>query len=88
VGTAGVWGTPEETRLHAAWLADQLRAPAFTRLVLAEGRTDAATLDAIISEVVAWGDRPDAFFVVLGVAAVGWQPESRQYQSTARAVGV
>jgi ubiquinone/menaquinone biosynthesis C-methylase UbiE len=72
LGTGGVWGCAEETRQLAAWLADQLRAPATSQLALAEGWTDAGTLEEMISAVVTWGEQPEAFFGVLGVAAVGW----------------
>jgi len=72
LGTGGVWGSPEETRLFAAWFADQLRAPAGRELMIGQGWTDADSLEAIIGDVLAWGERPDAFFAVLGVAATGW----------------
>jgi hypothetical protein len=70
--TAGVWGTPEETRLFAAWEADHLRQPAVVELVTEQGWADQATLDAMHAAMLAWGDHPDAFCAILGVAAVGW----------------
>jgi ubiquinone/menaquinone biosynthesis C-methylase UbiE len=72
LGTGGVWGTPEETRLFAAWYAEQIRAPAFFNLVTAQGWVDSATLEAMAAEVLAWGERPDAFVAVMGVTALGW----------------
>ncbi|MBV9602483.1 MAG: methyltransferase domain-containing protein [Chloroflexi bacterium] len=72
LGTGGVWGSPEETRLFAAWFADQLRAAASEELMIGQGWTDAESLKAIIGDVLAWGERPDAFFAVVGVAATGW----------------
>ncbi len=72
LGNFGAWGTPEDTRLIAAWFADQLRAPAIAALALAQGWVDQATLEAMAAEVLAWGERPDAFAVVMGVAALGW----------------
>jgi SAM-dependent methyltransferase len=72
LGTGGVWGTPEETRLLAAWLANQLRAPSTSQLALDKSWTDVDTLDAMISAVVTWGEEPGAFFAVSGVAAIGW----------------
>jgi hypothetical protein len=71
LGTGGVCGCAKETRQFAAWLADQLRARDTSQLALAEG-SDAVTLEEMISAVVTWGEQPDAFFGVLGVAAVGW----------------
>jgi SAM-dependent methyltransferase len=59
-GTFGAWGTPEDTRLIAAWMVDQVRAPAFSALATAQGWADAAALDAMAADVLAWGERPDA----------------------------
>jgi ubiquinone/menaquinone biosynthesis C-methylase UbiE len=70
--TSMVWGTPEETRMIAAWLADQLGHSDFVALVTGQRWTDQATLDAMIAEVLEWGGRPDAFCATLGVTAVGW----------------
>jgi hypothetical protein len=67
-----VWGTSEETRLFAAWYAEQIRAPAFFDLVTTQGWVDSATLEAMAAHVLAWGERPDAFMAVTGVTAVGW----------------
>ena len=72
LGTGGVWGSLEETRLFAAWFADQLRAPASAGIMIGQGWTDADSLEAIIADVLAWGERSDAFFAVLGVGATGW----------------
>jgi SAM-dependent methyltransferase len=68
----GVWGTPEETRDLCVWFADQLSMPATVEVVTSQGWADHATLDAIYAELLAWGERPDAYFAVMGVAAVGW----------------
>jgi hypothetical protein len=76
LGTFGAWGTPEDTPLYAAWIVDQLRAPAFSALAIAQGWADEATLAAMAAEVLAWGERPDAFAVVMGVAALGWVEEA------------
>jgi ubiquinone/menaquinone biosynthesis C-methylase UbiE len=73
LGTGGVWGSTDDTRLFAAWFADQLHAPSTRELILGERWTDATSLDSISAEVLAWGERPDAFFAVLGVAAIGWK---------------
>lgn len=72
LGTFGAWGTPEDTRLIAAWMVDQVCAPAFSELVTTQGWADAATLDAMAADMLAWGERPDALFSITGVAALGW----------------
>jgi ubiquinone/menaquinone biosynthesis C-methylase UbiE len=69
---AGVWGTPEETRDFAAWWADQFGQPTVVELMTAQGWADQAALAAIVEEILAWGGRPDAYFAMMGVAAVGW----------------
>jgi SAM-dependent methyltransferase len=71
-GTFGAWGTPEDTKLIAAWMADQVHAPAFRALVMAQGWADAAALDAMSADILAWGERPDALMAIAGVAALGW----------------
>ena len=72
IWAAGVWGTPEETRDFAAWFAAQLSQPTTAELATAQGWADQATLAAIVEELLAWGERPDAYFALMGVAAVGW----------------
>jgi hypothetical protein len=68
-----VWGTPEETRELAAWFANQFCAPATAQLVTSQGWVAQGGLDAMVPEILAWGDRPDAYFAVMGVAAIGWK---------------
>jgi hypothetical protein len=36
---------------------------------------DQRALDAMVAEILAWGERPDAYFAIMGVAAVGWVDE-------------
>jgi hypothetical protein len=73
---AGVWGTPEETHDFAAWFANQLGQAATAELVMTQGWADQATLAAIVAELLAWGERPDAYFAMMGVTAVGWVDDS------------
>jgi SAM-dependent methyltransferase len=73
--TVGVWATPDETRLFAAWEADQLRQPATVELVSAQGWADPAKLNAMHAAMLAWGDHPDAILAIIGVTAVGWVEE-------------
>ena len=72
LGTGGVFGTDEDARFAAGWLADQIGAPAFAKLVLEQGWLDAPALEAVVDEVLVWGERPDAFWAVMGVTALGW----------------
>jgi ubiquinone/menaquinone biosynthesis C-methylase UbiE len=75
LGTVGAWGTADETRTLAAWMADQARQPAFANLVIEQGWTDQASLESMIAGVLAWGEQPDALWVVTGVTAVGWRDD-------------
>jgi ubiquinone/menaquinone biosynthesis C-methylase UbiE len=68
----GCWGTPEDTRDFAGWFVDQLSTPPAVDVVLAQGWADQAGLAAMVSEIMAWGERPDAYLAVMGVAAIGW----------------
>jgi hypothetical protein len=72
LGTAGVFGTDEDTRRNAAWFAEQFRAPAFANLVMEQGWVDPSTFEAVVKELLAWGERPDAYKAVMGVTALGW----------------
>ena len=38
-----------------------------------EGWTDAGSFEAIVADVLAWGERPDAFFAVLGTRGHDWR---------------
>ncbi len=63
-------GSLEETRRRAAWFKDQLRGLA--RTALAEGWVNQATVDAMLAEIDAWAERPDAFSAGIWCEAVGW----------------
>ncbi len=64
-------GSLEETRSTSIWFKDQLRGLA--RTAMAEGWVDQATVDAIVAEIDAWGERPDAFSASIWCAAVAWK---------------
>jgi SAM-dependent methyltransferase len=72
LGTAGVFGSDEDTRWIAAWIVEQYRAPAFAELVIQQGWVDAQTFEAILEELRAWGERPDAFSAMMGVTGLAW----------------
>ena len=75
---SGPSGTLEETREFAAWLVDQLRQPAFVALVTARGWADEAALDAMAAELLAWGERPDAYQRRWGSRRwAGWMADRR-----------
>lgn len=60
-------GSLEDTRAYAAFMKTW---PVRTALV--EGWVTQATVDAMWAEIDAWGERPDAFFVMTYCEAVGW----------------
>ncbi len=68
--TAASFGTVDETRRNAAFVKAQRHGVAAT--AVAEGWADEATLDAMMTEVDAWAERPDAFGAVIWCHAVGW----------------
>jgi ubiquinone/menaquinone biosynthesis C-methylase UbiE len=65
-------GEIEATRRTAASYAGWFRNPRFVRMVTENGWADAVELEAMRDELLAWGERPDAFYVRLECAALGW----------------
>lgn len=65
-------GTPEETRRAATLMKATWQGTAATATALAEGGTDRATLDAMLAEIDAWAEQPDAFWLAVSYHAVGW----------------
>ena len=63
-------GSLEKTRQFAVFLKAQF--PALARTALAEGWIDQATVDAIVAEIDAWAERPDAFQAATRCEAIGW----------------
>ena len=66
-------GSLEKTRQHAVFLKAQI--PGTARTALAEGWIDQATVDAIVAEIDAWAERPDAFQAATFCHALGWVSE-------------
>ncbi len=66
-------GSLEETRQLAAYF--KARFPGNARTALAEGWVDQATVDAIVAEIDAWAERPDAFQAATFCHALGWVSE-------------
>ncbi len=63
-------GSLEETRLSAAWFKNVLHGEA--RTALSEEWVTRATVDAMMAEIDAWAERPDAFSTEIVCATVGW----------------
>ena len=63
-------GSLQETRLSAAWFKNVLRGEA--RTALAEGWATQATLEAMMAEIDAWAERPDAFSTEIMCSTIGW----------------
>lgn len=68
------FGTPEMVRQQGLSLAAYLD-ERFRPIVLAEGWADAEKVDAMVTELRAWAERPDSFGGQLWCAAVGWADE-------------
>jgi ubiquinone/menaquinone biosynthesis C-methylase UbiE len=71
--TAHSAGTLEETQRSAAFLKAVWQGIA--RTALAEGWAEQATLDAMLAEIDAWAEQPDAFYVRTHCHAIGWVGE-------------
>jgi SAM-dependent methyltransferase len=67
-GAGSLAKTRQLVSLHAA----ALRSPAFMRTVVGQGWASQAEIDAMHEEVLAWGERPDAFLLLTRCTAVGW----------------
>ncbi len=63
-------GSLESTRRVAAF--DKIRLQGFAKVALAEGWVTQATVDAMLADIDAWAEKPDAFFVSTWCEAVGW----------------
>jgi hypothetical protein len=68
--TAQSAGTPEETRRAAALMKAVWQGAGAT--ALAEGWADREALDAMLAEIDAWAEQPDAFWTAVSCHAVGW----------------
>jgi ubiquinone/menaquinone biosynthesis C-methylase UbiE len=74
-GHAEADGAPEATRRVAAMMASVVRRPDFARTVLERGWASGPELEALPGEMLAWGERADAFWASLKCGALGWTPE-------------
>ncbi len=65
-------GNLAATRQRADVLVRVLRDPAVVALVTGQGWVTPAGLEEMVAYLLAWGERPDAFFAILYCAALGW----------------
>jgi SAM-dependent methyltransferase len=65
-------GTPEVTRAHAEHMRTRLEGPTGWDTAVAQGWVTRDEVEELRDEVLAWGERPDAFFAIPLYAAVGW----------------
>lgn len=63
-------GSAEETRRAAAF--EKAQFDGLSRTALAEGWLEQAEAEAIGQEILAWGERPDAFSATVWCEALGW----------------
>lgn len=69
------YGVLEETRLMARIVDQQFSDPNFVALIVGQGWATAEEIAALRREILAWGERPDAFAAVTYCAALGWVDE-------------
>jgi len=72
---ADSYGNHEMTSMLGAIVTEVLRSPANVELAVSQGWADRAKLEAMIAEVLAWAERPDAYWAIVECAAVGWVGE-------------
>jgi SAM-dependent methyltransferase len=65
-------GTLEATRRIAAGLLARLAGPAGGEAIVRLGWANRERLDAMVAELRAWGERPDAFYTSTICSAVAW----------------
>jgi SAM-dependent methyltransferase len=65
-------GTPEVTRAHAQHMRTRLDGPAGWDRAVAHGWVTRDEVEELLAEILAWGERPDAFFALPLYSAVGW----------------
>lgn len=66
-------GNLAATRRRADVLTRVLRDPAVAGLVVQQGWAAQGELDEMVAYLLAWGERPDAFFAIMYCAALGWK---------------
>ena len=69
------FGNHEMTSMLGTIVTEVLRSPANVELAVSQGWADREKLEAMIAEVLAWAERPDAYWAILECAAVGWVGE-------------
>jgi ubiquinone/menaquinone biosynthesis C-methylase UbiE len=72
---AEYYGTLEETRRYAAVVGRMMANPDMLQLVLSQGWATADEMEAKRADILAWGERSDAFAAIMYCAALGWVDE-------------
>lgn len=70
-------GMLDETRRFAMLIEPLFRHQAFADVVVEQGWANRNHLEAILAELHAWAERPDAFYSVTYFAALGWVGEGQ-----------
>jgi len=65
-------GTPEQTRMFGEGWADVARGSGFAETVVSQGWLTQAEMDALPDQLLAWGERPDAYIALMKCGALGW----------------
>jgi SAM-dependent methyltransferase len=68
-------GSLAKTQQAAEIITGFLRGSAYRETAIGQGWVDQAGLDAMCAELQAWGERPDALYLLGHCAAVGWNAE-------------
>lgn len=66
------YGTLAETRRYSGIVARLIQNPDLRQLVLANGLATSDEIETMLTDALAWGERPDAFAAIMYCAALGW----------------
>jgi len=71
--TVSTAGSLEETRRTASF--EKVQLDGLARTAVAEGWVNHDQLQSLGREIIAWGERPDAFSAIVWCEALGWVPD-------------
>jgi ubiquinone/menaquinone biosynthesis C-methylase UbiE len=75
-GTAVSWGSSMALQDFKLVWEERCRQPAFVDTVLGQGWIDELRWNALVAELLAWCDQPDAFGLAVYCEAIGWVDQS------------
>jgi len=78
-------GTPDPVREYARFHVEEMRI--FGPTMVAAGLADAATVEAVVEELRAWGERPDATAAIVTFRAIGWVDPPDREEKGGRLIG-